>query len=91
MESNIYQQQNNYLAPNVATQDVESILKLQEMIFIYNAIKDGWTVRMLEDGRFEFQKEQKKLHLMFVWIHIYRILLNITCGLINSYNRITDN
>lgn len=61
MESNIYQQQNNYLAPNVATQDVESILKLQEMIFIYNAIKDGWTVRMLEDGRFEFQKERKKI------------------------------
>lgn len=44
-----------------ANQDFNSMLKLQEMIFIYNAIRDGWTVHMLQDGRYEFQKERKKI------------------------------
>ena len=41
--------------------DASNILTFQKMIFIYNAITDGWTVRMLEDGRFEFQKERQKV------------------------------
>jgi len=41
--------------------DWDNILVLQKMIFIYNAITDGWAVKMLEDGRFEFQKERKKV------------------------------
>ena len=41
--------------------DGSNILTFQKMIFIYNAITDGWTVRMLEDGRFEFQKERQKV------------------------------
>lgn len=39
----------------------EDFVTLQKMIFIYNALRDGWTVKMLEDGRFEFQKERKKI------------------------------
>lgn len=39
----------------------DSMITFQKMIFIYNAITDGWTVRMLDDGRFEFQKERKKV------------------------------
>lgn len=38
-----------------------NLMELQKMLFIYNAVTDGWTVRMLEDGRFEFQKERKKI------------------------------
>ena len=28
------------------------------MIFVYNAIMDGWTVRMLKDGTFEFKQKR---------------------------------
>ena len=40
---------------------INSLLKMQEMLFIYNAILDGWAVRQLPDGRFEFQKERHKV------------------------------
>ena len=46
---------------NPITTEFESMLNLQKMIFIYNAVIDGWTVRMLEDGRFEFQKARQKI------------------------------
>ena len=32
-----------------------------KMRIIYNSILLGWTVRRLEDGRFEFTKERKKI------------------------------
>ena len=51
-----------YTIPDFAHQnDWESMVTLQKMILIYNAVVDGWTVRMLEDGRFEFQKDRKKV------------------------------
>ena len=31
-----------------------------KMKIVYNAIMTGWTVRRLEDGRFEFTKERQK-------------------------------
>ena len=31
-------------------------LELQKMIFIYNALKTGWSVKMLAEGKFEFKK-----------------------------------
>jgi len=34
------------------------ILELQKMIFIYNALKTGWGVKMLSNGRFEFKKSK---------------------------------
>ena len=33
-------------------------MEVQKMIFIYNAVKDGWTVRMLENGKYEFKKSK---------------------------------
>lgn len=33
-------------------------MEVQKMIFIYNAVKDGWTVRMLENGKYEFKKNK---------------------------------
>lgn len=32
------------------------MLELQKMIFIYNALKSGWSVKMLSQGKFEFKK-----------------------------------
>jgi len=36
-------------------------LENAKMRMIYNAILLGWTVRKLDDGRFEFVKETKKI------------------------------
>ena len=35
-------------------------LELQKMIFIYNALKTGWSVKMLTEGKFEFKKSLEK-------------------------------
>jgi len=40
---------------------INSLLKMQEMLFIYNAVLDGWTVRRLDDDRYEFQKDLQKV------------------------------
>ena len=32
--------------------------ELQKMIFVYNAIMDGWTVRKLKNNRLEFKKKK---------------------------------
>lgn len=37
------------------------ILELQKMIFIYNALKTGWSVKMLTNGRFEFKKSKSNV------------------------------
>ena len=34
---------------------------MQKMIFIYNAVLDGWAVRRLDEKRFEFQKERHRV------------------------------
>jgi len=36
-------------------------LEFTKMRFIYNAIQNGWTVRKLDDGRYEFVKELQKI------------------------------
>jgi hypothetical protein len=35
------------------------IFKIQKMLFIYKALKDGWSVKMVENNVFEFQKDKK--------------------------------
>ena len=35
-------------------------LELQKMIFIYNALKTGWSVKMMAEGKFEFKKYLEK-------------------------------
>lgn len=36
-------------------------IKLQKMIFIYNALSDGWTVKPCGDDEFDFIKSTKKI------------------------------
>jgi len=40
---------------------VNSLLKMQEMLFIYNAVLDGWVVQKLPDDRFQFSKDRKQV------------------------------
>jgi hypothetical protein len=35
------------------------IFNIQKMLFIYNALKDGWSVKMVDNNVFEFQKDKK--------------------------------
>lgn len=34
------------------------VLNIQKMVFIYNAVLAGWTVRMMEGDKFEFRKNK---------------------------------
>jgi hypothetical protein len=34
---------------------------IQKMIFIFNALHDGWTVKKIQDNKFEFTKENEKI------------------------------
>lgn len=36
-------------------------ITLQKMIFIYNAIKKGWTVKLIENDKFEFIKNKSNI------------------------------
>ena len=38
-----------------------NLIEVQKMIFIYNAVKDGWTVKMLDNGKYEFKKNKNDL------------------------------
>jgi hypothetical protein len=40
--------------------DALDALELQKMIFIYNALKTGWSVKMMAEGKFEFKKSLEK-------------------------------
>lgn len=35
-------------------------LVLYKMLFIYNALSEGWTIRKLNDNKFEFTKNTNK-------------------------------
>jgi len=41
------------------------LLEFQKMIFIYNALKTGWGVKMLSNGKFEFKKSKSNLKKEF--------------------------
>jgi len=37
----------------------DRVKKLHEMVFIYNAVMDGWTVRKLRNGQIRLKKKTK--------------------------------
>ncbi len=39
----------------------ETSIIAQKMVFIYNAVLSGWTVRMLEKDNFEFKKSTQNI------------------------------
>lgn len=42
--------------PRMRPPDLNSMVDFQKMVFLYNAVNDGWTVKLLPDGRYEFRK-----------------------------------
>lgn len=61
--------------------------ELIKMRFIYNAILNGWTVRQLEDGRFEFVKELQRIttdvHSTSFLHDVFQRWMSIEAGLSN--------
>ena len=50
-------------------QNIDNI-KLHKMIFIYNAINDGWTVKLV-DNKFEFIKNKNTIHKNKLYFNDY--------------------
>lgn len=40
--------------------------ELFKMIFLYNAILNGWTVKLIEKNKFEFTNSDKKIRKEFI-------------------------
>ena len=49
----------NLEMPQMRTTNLQSLVDFQKMVFIYNAVNDGWTVKQLLDGRYEFRKRDR--------------------------------
>ena len=45
------------LPPKMGSPNVSTMVDFQKMVFIYNAVNDGWAVKLLDDGRYEFRKK----------------------------------
>lgn len=41
------------------SKDISNVVNIQKMIFIYNALLSGWTVKMVENNTFEFKKNRE--------------------------------
>ena len=57
------------------------LLSLHKMLFIYNAILNGWTVKLISDNNFEFKKNKedvkKEIYLDDYLKHFAKDNLNI--------------
>ena len=65
------------------------VIQMQKMVFIYNAIIEGWTVKMLDKDRFEFQKDRKKIKNINLEDYLRKFLLfNLNIDNINKTKEI---
>ena len=37
----------------------KEMIYLQKMLFVFNAVLSGWTVKMVDNDKFEFKKDRK--------------------------------
>lgn len=58
VEETISENDLNNISDNI---DQFNIVTIQKMIFIYNAINAGWTVRKIKENKFEFKKPKRKI------------------------------
>ena len=47
--------------PRMRPPDLNSMVDFQKMVFIYNAVNDGWNVKLMTDGRYEFKKHEQRI------------------------------
>ena len=48
------------LSPNNNNISLDHIT-VQKMVFVFNSLNDGWTVRKIEDNKFEFIKDKGRI------------------------------
>ena len=48
------------LSPNNDNISLDRIT-IQKMVFVFNSLNDGWTVRKIEDNTFEFIKDKGQI------------------------------
>jgi len=65
------------------------MLEMQKMIFIYNALKTGWSVKMLSNGKFEFKKSKANVKKeVFLEDYLKKFIeYNLNIENINSENK----
>jgi len=56
--------ENSYIFNSLNAQNIDR-KKVQQMIFLYSAINDGWTVKKLADGEYEFKNPNSKVKKQF--------------------------
>lgn len=68
-----------------------NLLSLHKMLFIYNAVLNGWTVKKLPNNKFEFKKHKddvkKELYLDTYLDHFTKSNLNIDHIINNNENK----
>lgn len=47
--------------PRMTSPNLNSMVDFQKMVFLYNAVNDGWTVKLLPDGRYEFRRKEERV------------------------------
>jgi hypothetical protein len=52
----------NINMPKMTVPNLHTLVDFQKMVFIYNAINDGWIVKLLDDGRYEFRKNSDLIY-----------------------------
>ena len=45
---------------NIDERDIE-YKDIQKMVFIFNALNDGWTIKKIDTDKFEFTKDNEKI------------------------------
>lgn len=51
---------NKNLSNNIDERNID-YKDIQKMLFIFNALNDGWSVRKIENDKFEFLKDKEQL------------------------------
>ena len=49
--------QHSESSSNQSLSGSQDILQVQKMLFVYNAVLSGWSVRKVGNGKFEFKKD----------------------------------
>ena len=56
--------QNSYIVNSLNAQNIDR-KKVQQMIFLYSAINEGWTVKKLANNKYEFKNPSSKVKKQF--------------------------
>jgi hypothetical protein len=53
---------------------------IQKMVFIYNALNDGWTVKKIDNNKFELLKDKEKIKKEIILDECIKNFVNYKIG-----------